>query len=288
MASPILAYSVIIRGLALRKPDVRFWLEYDQRFRQEMSLPDSDVTGWYHEDRDIVRAVKNNFKPTATTTTVIRTVARGPYAEWIRTATCHICSEKGHIATTCPSKKEVVSTNPVAALNHVIRTMPITVRNASNPGIPSSPIATLSVPSTSLAPVPVTTHHFTSVEIPDKAYTPLIPERFVHALKDYPDSEFADYFNNFTLRITHISGVDNTLADAVSRFDNARFFENYPKANTEPIMVDNILDFLREIMLEPGNCSNSMRDRESSSVSDWLPLPEEATEMDLSGFALSV
>ncbi|GAU89303.1 hypothetical protein RvY_01869 [Ramazzottius varieornatus] len=71
--------------------------------------------------------------------------------------------------------------------------------------------------------------------------------------------------NNFTLRITHISGVDNTLADAVSRFDNARFFENHPKANTEPIMVDNILDFLREIMLGPGNCSNSMQDRESSS-----------------------
>ncbi|GAU90696.1 hypothetical protein RvY_03076 [Ramazzottius varieornatus] len=94
--------------------------------------------------------------------------------------------------------------------------------------------------------------------------------------------------NNFTLRITHISGVDNTLADAVSRFDNARFFENHPKANTEPIMVDSILDFLREMMLEPGNCSNSMQDRESSSVSDWLPLPEKATEVDLSDFALSV
>ncbi|GAU94864.1 hypothetical protein RvY_06571 [Ramazzottius varieornatus] len=93
--------------------------------------------------------------------------------------------------------------------------------------------------------------------------------------------------NNFTLRITHISGVDNTLADAVSRFDNARFFENHPKANTEPIMVDNILDFL-QIMLEPGNCSNSMQDRESSSVSNWLPLPGEATEMDLSDFAHSV
>ncbi|GAU90695.1 hypothetical protein RvY_03075 [Ramazzottius varieornatus] len=163
MAIPFLAYSGIIRGLASRKPDVRFWLEYDQRFRQKMALPDSDVTGWYHEDRDIVKAVKNNFKPTATT---ISTVAR------------------------------VVSTNPVAALNHVIRTMPITVRNASNSGIPSSPIATLSVPSTSLAPVPVTTHHFTSVEIPDEAYTPLIPERFAHALKEYPDSEFADYFVN--------------------------------------------------------------------------------------------
>ncbi|GAV07376.1 hypothetical protein RvY_17215 [Ramazzottius varieornatus] len=74
--------------------------------------------------------------------------------------------------------------------------MPITVRNASNPGIPSSTIATLNVPSTSLAPVPVTTHHFTSVEIPDKAYTPLIPERFARALKEYPDSEFADYFVN--------------------------------------------------------------------------------------------
>ncbi|GAU97069.1 hypothetical protein RvY_08428 [Ramazzottius varieornatus] len=109
MAIPFLAYSGIIRGLASRKPDVRFWLEYDQRFRQKMALPDSDVTGWYHEDRDIVKAVKNNFKPTATTTTVISTVARGPYSEWIRTATCHICSEKGHIATTCPSKKEGVN-----------------------------------------------------------------------------------------------------------------------------------------------------------------------------------
>ncbi|GAV08211.1 hypothetical protein RvY_17937 [Ramazzottius varieornatus] len=109
MAIPFLAYSGIIRGLASRKPDVRFWLEYDQRFRQKMALPDSDVTGWYHEDRDIVKAVKDNFKPTATTTTVISTVARGPYSEWIRTATCHICSEKGHIATTCPSKKEGVN-----------------------------------------------------------------------------------------------------------------------------------------------------------------------------------
>ncbi|GAU95070.1 hypothetical protein RvY_06748 [Ramazzottius varieornatus] len=44
--------------------------------------------------------------------------------------------------------------------------------------------------------------------------------------------------NNFTLGITHISGVDNTLADAGSRFDNPRFFENHPKANTEPIMVE--------------------------------------------------
>ncbi|GAU94708.1 hypothetical protein RvY_06433 [Ramazzottius varieornatus] len=49
--------------------------------------------------------------------------------------------------------------------------------------------------------------------------------------------------NNFTLKITHISGVDNTLADAMSRIDNARFFENHPKANTEPIMVDDIPDF---------------------------------------------
>ncbi|GAU89305.1 hypothetical protein RvY_01871 [Ramazzottius varieornatus] len=76
MSIPFLAYSDFIRGLASRKPDVRFWLEYDQRFRQKMALPDSDVTGWYHEDRDIVKAVKNNFKPTATTTTVISTVAR--------------------------------------------------------------------------------------------------------------------------------------------------------------------------------------------------------------------
>ncbi|GAV07377.1 hypothetical protein RvY_17216 [Ramazzottius varieornatus] len=33
MAIPFLAYSGNIRGLASRKPDVRFWLEYDQRFR---------------------------------------------------------------------------------------------------------------------------------------------------------------------------------------------------------------------------------------------------------------
>ncbi|GAV08480.1 hypothetical protein RvY_18163 [Ramazzottius varieornatus] len=76
-----------------------------------MALLDSNVTGWYHEDRDIVKAVKNDFKPTATTTTVIGTVARGPYSEWIRTATCHVCSEKGHIATTCPSKKQGVKTS---------------------------------------------------------------------------------------------------------------------------------------------------------------------------------
>ncbi|GAU91402.1 hypothetical protein RvY_03660 [Ramazzottius varieornatus] len=101
----------IIRGLASRKPDVRFLLEDDQRFRQKMALPDSDVTGWYPEDRDIVKAVNNSFKPTATTATVISTVARGPYSEWIRTATCHICSEKGHIAKTCPSKKEGVNTS---------------------------------------------------------------------------------------------------------------------------------------------------------------------------------
>ncbi|GAU91401.1 hypothetical protein RvY_03659 [Ramazzottius varieornatus] len=76
--------------------------------------------------------------------------------------------------------------------------------------------------------------------------------------------------NNYFTLITYISGVDNTLADAVSRFDNGRFFENHPKADTEPIMADNILDCLREIMLEPGNFSNSMQDRESSSLKAGL------------------
>ncbi|GAV05314.1 hypothetical protein RvY_15467 [Ramazzottius varieornatus] len=158
MAMPFLAYGGIIRELASRKPDVRFWLEYDQRFRQKMALPDSDMSGWCHEDRDIVKAVKNNLKPTATTTAAMM--------------------------------------NLVAAPNHVTRTIPITALNASNLGIPSSPIAIHSGPSTSLACGHVAARRLASVEIPDKAYTPLIPERFANVLKDYRDSEFADYFVN--------------------------------------------------------------------------------------------
>ncbi|GAV04499.1 hypothetical protein RvY_14768 [Ramazzottius varieornatus] len=97
--------------------------------------------------------------------------------------------------------------NLVAAPNHVIRTIPITALNASNLGMPSSPIATPSEPSTLLPYEPVTTQRFISLEIPVKAFTPLIPERFANVLKDYPDSEFANYFvkgliNGFRLGYT--------------------------------------------------------------------------------------
>ena len=88
------AYATIIRGLASRKPDPRVWLEYDQRFRQKMALSDSDYAAWFHEDRDVIRVVKNNL-------TSLSSISFGRADEWKANATCHICGVKGHIASQC-------------------------------------------------------------------------------------------------------------------------------------------------------------------------------------------
>ena len=94
--------------------------------------------------------------------------------------------------------------------------------------------------------------------------------------------------NNFTLRIVHISGTDNTSADALSRFDNERFFAQHPKADRAGVLADHTLEILREAVLRPENCSNLMRDPEPSLASDWHPLPEEAMEMGLNDFTVFV
>ena len=76
--------------------------------------------------------------------------------------------------------------------------------------------------------------------------------------------------NNFTLRVVHISGIDNSLADALSRFDNERVFTQHAKADRLGVSADHTLEFLREAVLRPENCSNLKRDLETSLVNDWL------------------
>ena len=99
---------------------------------------------------------------------------------------------------------------------------------------------------------------------------------------------FAAAQNNFTLRISHISGTNNSIADALSRFDNGRFFLLHPKANHEGVSAIHTLEFLKEVLLQPGNCSSSMSDPENLLDNDWQPLPEEVMEMGLNDFVVSV
>ena len=94
--------------------------------------------------------------------------------------------------------------------------------------------------------------------------------------------------NNFTLRVTHISGTDNSLADALSRFENEKFFALHPEADCVGVRADHVIEFMRDIVRQPSNCSSSMTDPENSLEIDWHPLPEEATEMELNDFAVSV
>ena len=94
--------------------------------------------------------------------------------------------------------------------------------------------------------------------------------------------------NNFTLRIVHISGVDNSLADALSRFSNERFFAQHPTADRTGVSADHTIEFLREAVLRPENCSSLMREPETSLANDWLPLPEEVMELGLNDFAIFV
>lgn len=95
------AYSNIIRGLASRKPDPRYWLEYDQRFRQKMAQPDSDFVAWFREDRDVAKAVKNNVMVQSNTNS-----SRSD--EWKLSAICHICNQRGHISPQCPKSQGAV------------------------------------------------------------------------------------------------------------------------------------------------------------------------------------
>ena len=94
--------------------------------------------------------------------------------------------------------------------------------------------------------------------------------------------------NNFTLRVTHISGTDNTLADTLSRFENAKFFALLPGADCIGVRADHTIDFMQDIVRQPSNCSSSMHDPKNSQEIDWLSLPEELTEMELNDFTAFV
>ncbi|GAU91677.1 hypothetical protein RvY_03887 [Ramazzottius varieornatus] len=52
--------------------------------------------------------------------------------------------------------------------------------------------------------------------------------------------------NNFTLTIKHISGVNNNIADALSRFLRERFRQIAPTADTYPVHVPNVLEELQQ------------------------------------------
>ena len=65
-----------------------------------------------------------------------------------------------------------------------------------------------------------------SLDIPDKAFTPLRPERFAHMLRNYPDTEFVQYFveglrNGFRLGYTGLQFERTT--------PNARTARDYPQ-----------------------------------------------------------
>ena len=90
--------------------------------------------------------------------------------------------------------------------------------------------------------------------------------------------------NNFTLRMTHKSGVDNSLAGALSRFDNSRFFTLHLKAAPVGVVASWTLDFLEEVMSQPGHCSSSTLEPGNSLDSDWRLLLEEAMGMGSSDF----
>ncbi|GAV02045.1 hypothetical protein RvY_12658 [Ramazzottius varieornatus] len=54
--------------------------------------------------------------------------------------------------------------------------------------------------------------------------------------------------NSFNLRITYIAGVDNSIADAVSRCNWEQFRALHPTALEEPMKVDCDLEFLKRAL----------------------------------------
>ena len=55
--------------------------------------------------------------------------------------------------------------------------------------------------------------------------------------------------NNFVVRITHIAGIDNGMADAVSRCEWERFRLLNPSANREPEVVKSDLSFIQKALM---------------------------------------
>ena len=66
------------------------------------------------------------------------------------------------------------------------------------------------------------------------------------------------------------------------------FFALLPTADQVCVSADHTLEFLYEAVLQPGNCSSSMQDVETSHAVDWRPLPEEVMEMGLKDFTAFV
>ncbi|XP_055340125.1 uncharacterized protein LOC129589395 isoform X1 [Paramacrobiotus metropolitanus] len=84
---------------------------------------------------------------------------------------------------------------------------------------------------------------------------------------------------NFIIRITHIAGVDNSTADALSRFQLQRFRQLHPSADANGMSVPDLLTRLKPFLIgkEPPITTSTPA---LFSPPEWLLLPEELTQLE--------
>ena len=90
---------------------------------------------------------------------------------------------------------------------------------------------------------------------------------------------------NFTLRISYIAGVENIVADALSRFQMERFRYLVPDASGSPVSIDSNLVELKRSLLQPQDsemCSSTIESADCY-VPTWLQALEELTEQEFEG-----
>ncbi|GAV09051.1 hypothetical protein RvY_18651 [Ramazzottius varieornatus] len=113
---------------------------------------------------------------------------------------------------------------------------------------------------------------------PHKGLLEIIRRIYFHAAK-----------GNFTLRIQHIPGVANAIADSISRFQMDRFRELAHSAKTEPEPLDSNLTELSRSLHQSLNAPVGYLTEKSidCSLPTWLQEPEELTEPEFDDFFLS-
>ena len=110
---------------------------------------------------------------------------------------------------------------------------------------------------------------------PHKGLMELILRIYFHAAK-----------GNFTIRISYISGVENVVADTLSRFQMDRFRALVPMANLLPELIDSNLTELKRSLHQQHDVQwidNSISVSTDSCTPTWLQEPEEYTQLELDG-----
>ena len=96
--------------------------------------------------------------------------------------------------------------------------------------------------------------------------------------------------NNFDIQITHIAGVDNSIADAISRCDLERFRLLKPTAKPQPEVVQFDLELVKKALLSDHvpRSTNLTESPDGLPIDTWPLLPEEFTMLGLDGSCFSV